>query len=81
MNKRKHWFVALTKDWETWTYAGKQGNCHNVGHDLMEQNADCGGESTGFWIAPGHRSRANCDTDCPDHTYTVESEKCEWVPR
>ena len=79
MNSRTKWFVALSRSWCTWRYGGTRDQAIAEGHELIaeQQYAD----AKGFWVAPSHRSRARCDTDCQEHKYTVEPEIAEWIPR
>jgi hypothetical protein len=71
--RRKHWFVSLHREAETWAYAGPRSSCEATAID--EYAAGCGepGRFT-YWMAPGHRSRKNREDDCDpeEHEFTVE---------
>lgn len=79
------WLCARYKDDETWTWGGETME-RAVAAGLDEWGAESDhedeGEIDGFWVAPSHKSRANCDDDCdPEEAeYTVESQHAQWIP-
>ena len=77
--RRGKWFAALSRDWCTWRYGGTRDDALAVGQSMITETEFL--DAKGFWIAPSHRSRIGCDTDCQEHDYTVESESAEWIPR
>ena len=80
-SRRKHWFVALRDTDERWEYAGAQWKCESAAEEIVLWGcADRWPE--GYWMAPGHRSRKNCDTDCDpeEYQFTVETDRAEFVP-
>ncbi len=85
------WLCARYKDDETWTWGGAtMEDAINAG--LGEWGADGDDEEgredldgnpiAGFWIAPAHKSRENCDDDCdPEEAeFTVEAQHAQWIP-
>lgn len=79
MSKAKKWFTALSREWCTWTYGGTREGAIIAGRETIQEEQFK--DAKGFWIAPSHRSRRRCDTDCQEHEYTIEPELAEWIPR